>query len=598
MIQNSDLLSRLKSHYKELYSSQNVHQYWEDLEKKLIFYHKSRPNYLKKMDLNTRWFQSENMVGMTLYVDLFSKNLVEFINKVTYFKNLGITYIHLMPLLKSRPGNNDGGYAVADFKDIEPNLGTMADFEAVIKTYQDAGIAIAIDFVINHTAKEHRWAQAALKGDVHYQQYFMMYDDEKIPNEFNRTVPEVLPDIYPGNFTYYPEIKKFVFKSFSEFQWDLNFNNPLVLNELIDIFLFYANKGVSLIRLDAIPFIWKELNTTCRNLPKAHEFIAFFQLVKQFVCPGVVILGEAIVEPNEIFKYFGFKDKIECDMLYNATLMVNIWEALATQDGRLLITETNRFPLPKHASWINYVRCHDDIGWGFNESYIQSTGREPYMHKQFLINFYNGKFHGSFARGVNYQENPRTHDARTNGTLASLLGFEQFFKSEKHDNFAMNRFKLFNALIFTMPGAPLIYSGDEWLQLNDYNHSSNPGKEDGRWIHRNFFNWNKVIGKYNDPAEKDAFELIKKLIQIRKRDSRFHTTSPIHVLEDQPQPVFAFSRGLNKLLYCFFNFSPNIAYGFLSTEKNQVMNELISGENMVVKGGQVPIPPYSAFILI
>jgi hypothetical protein len=201
MIQNLDLLSRLKNHYKELYSSQNVHEFWQELEKKLFFYHKSRPHHLKKMDLNTNWFQSENMIGMTLYVDLFSKNLVEFTNKVTYFKNLGITYIHLMPLLKSRPGNNDGGYAVADYKDIEPKLGTMSDFEAVIKTYQDAGIAIAIDFVINHTAKEHRWAQAALKGDVHYQQYFMMYDDEKIPNEFNRTVPEVLPDIYPGNFT-------------------------------------------------------------------------------------------------------------------------------------------------------------------------------------------------------------------------------------------------------------------------------------------------------------------------------------------------------------------------------------------------------------
>lgn len=551
-------LQDIHKQFLKLYP-QSSPESWQKVLLLIESYRKARKPELLALDKNPQWFQQSKMVGVTLYVDLFAGDLTALLSKVDYFLDLGITFIHLMPILKTRPGNNDGGYAVADYKAIQPSLGTMADFERVIDRYREKGIAIAIDFVINHTAKEHPWAQAALKGDPEYQAYYMMYDNDEIPNEFNKTVPEVLPDIYPGNFTYYPEIKKYVFKSFSEFQWDLNFANPKVLTELLDIFLFFANQGVSMIRLDAIPFIWKTLGTTCRNLPEVHEFMHFFQLVKQYGCPGVAILGEAIVEPHEIYKYFGSPTKPECDVLYNATLMVNVWEALATQDGRMLKIETDRFPLPKHGTWINYLRCHDDIGWGFNEQFIRDTGRDPFLHKQFLINFYNGSFPGSYARGQNYQENKKTGDARTNGTLSALLGFKYALETGRDEDFqlAFQRVKLVHHLIYSLPGMPLIYSGDEWLQQNDEHHAQKEGKTDGRWLHRPSFNWSHVTSLPATSWERKTYEYLKHLNALKSKDERFSSTTPIQTISFSNHHVFGFIKKLEteKTLYCLFNFA-------------------------------------------
>lgn len=594
-----DLLTRIHQQYQQLYPSVMNNQSWNALVALLDQYRQERSPSLKQLDLNPRWFQASTMVGVTLYVDLFSGTLKELTKKVSYFKDLGITYIHLMPLLKSREGNNDGGYAVSDYQDIEPKLGTLDDFKATISLYREAGIAIAIDFVINHTAKEHRWAQAALKGDPIYQAYYMMYDDETIPNQFNQTVPEVLPDVYPGNFTYYPEIKKYVFKSFSEFQWDLNFANPKVLEELINIFLYLANLGVAMIRFDAIPFIWKTLGTTCRNLPEAHEFMKFFQLVKQYVCPGVAILGEAIVEPHEIYRYFGQPGEEECDVLYNATAMVNIWEALATRDGRMIKIETDRFPLPQHAAWINYARCHDDIGWGFNEAFIRETGRDPFAHKHYLISFYNGTFPHSFARGKNYQENLKTGDARTNGTLAALLGFEQA-ETENNDFLrytAFSRYQLVNMVMFSLSGMPLIYSGDEWLQGNDIKHAIDPAKTDGRWVHRPKFDWQKVKTKQPLLAYQ-AYQWTQSLIAYRKQDARFNADAKLVTLPQTKIPVFAFQRGDDKPLYCIYNFSEFTSSVILPIPRGSVrLKNVLTGEMIEAFDQEVYLDAYASLWL-
>lgn len=594
-----DLLTRIHQLYQELYPTNTDSQSWNALASLLNQYRQKRSPTLQQLDLNSRWFQTSSMVGVTLYVDLFSGTLKELNKKISYFKDLGITYIHLMPLLKSREGNNDGGYAVSDYQDIEPKLGTLDDFKTTISLYRQAGIAIAIDFVINHTAKEHRWAQAALKGDPTYQAYYMMYDDEVIPNQFNQTVPEVLPDVYPGNFTYYPEIKKYVFKSFSEFQWDLNFANPKVLEELINVFLYLANLGVAMIRLDAIPFIWKTLGTTCRNLPEVHKFMKFFQLVKQYVCPGVAILGEAIVEPHEIYRYFGHPGEEECDVLYNATAMVNIWEALATRDGRMIKIETDRFPLPQHAAWINYVRCHDDIGWGFNETFIRETGRDPFAHKRYLISFYNGTFPQSFARGKNYQENLKTGDARTNGTLAALLGFE-YAETENNDLLrytALRRYQLVNMLMFSLSGMPLIYSGDEWLQGNDGNHALDPAKTDGRWLHRPKFDWQKVESKQPLLAFQ-AYQWTQSLIAMRKKDKRFNADAKLVTLPQTNIPVFAFQRGQDNPLYCIYNFSEFKTSVTLPIPRGSVrLKNVLTGEMMEAFDQELNLDAYASLWL-
>jgi len=425
-------VNKLKQMYFDFYGqSAETERYFAELVRMINRAKAKRNPRLKETDQKQKkWYLSNQVVGMTLYVDLFSKDLRSLAKRIPYFKELGINFIHLMPILRSRNGERDGGYAVVDYRDIDERFGTMSDFTFLVDTLRRNGIDLCIDYVINHVAKEHAWAQAALQGDLDMQNMFIMYEDDRIPRAYNETVPEVLPDKYPGNFTYYKEIQRYVFTSFSEYQWDLNFANPRVFNGMIDNLLFLANLGIGMIRLDAIPFMWKEIGTTCRNLEPIHDLLYLLNTIANDVAPSLALLGEAIVEPVEIVKYFGSEQKPECEVMYNANLMVNVYNAFATRDVRLLTIDTNLHQIPSQGTWMNYLRCHDDIGWGFNEDAIRSFGLDPHQHKQFLIRFYNNDFPGTFSSGEYYQYNPINQDARTNGTLASLLGLEKAIKNK------------------------------------------------------------------------------------------------------------------------------------------------------------------------
>lgn len=557
---------------------------------------------LKRMDAQEAdWYFSPSMVGMTLYVDLFAGDLKGLAQKVDYFRDLGITYLHLMPLLKPRPGENDGGYAVMDYGAIDDRLGTMDDFVETLATLRHAGIHVCIDYVINHVAKEHEWAQAALAGDVHKQNYFMMYDSPEIPDLFNQTVPEVLPDKCPGNFTYYPEIQKYVFTSFSDFQWDLNFRNPEVFNGMAEILLDLANLGVNMIRLDAIPFMWKELHTTCRNLEPIHDLLRLLQLIKQEVCPSLALLGEAIVEPEQIVRYFGTEDKIECEIMYNANLMVDVYHAFATRDVRLLTIDTNRFQIPSRGTWMNYVRCHDDIGWGFNEGAAKSMGMDPYAHKQFLIRFYHNQYPGSFARGEAYQYNPTTHDARTNGTLASLLGLQAAHETreEYRRMEAIRRINLAHALILSVRGMPLIYSGDEIATLNDQSYKKDPAKApEGRWVHRPFFDWNRAKKAHRCGSDEHAvFQTLKQLITLRKTLPELDgQVEQVAIDLNTPNVLCVIRKTDTSALVTFFNFSEHhqeVELGILRQYLRAThYTDLLQGRTLNLEHHTLHLSPY------
>lgn len=562
----------------------------------------SRSSALKKMDqTEVEWYFSHKMVGMTLYVDLFAGSFINLIEKIDYFKELGITYLHLMPLLEPREGENDGGYAVKDYRNVDKNLGTLDEFKQLLKIYNKHGIKICIDYVVNHVAKEHEWAQQALDGIEEFEDMFIMFDDETIPNLYNQTVPEVLPDKCPGNFTYYPEINKYVFTSFSEFQWDLNFKNPKVFNGMIDNLLYLANLGVSMIRLDAIPFMWKELGTTCRNLDPIHDLMQMFYLIKEEVCPSCALLGEAIVEPEQIVSYFGHDHAPECEVMYNANLMVDIFNSFATKDTRLMTQDANRFEIPKKGTWMNYIRCHDDIGWGFNEEAIMEMGFDPYSHKQFLINFYSGNFYSSFSKGELYQYNPVNHDARINGTLASLLGLEKAMDDKENYKQleAIRRINLAHALILSYKGIPLIYSGDEIATINDQSYLEDPKKaQEGRWVHRPYFDWNRAK-KRNEcgTAEHDVFQMLKQLILIRKEQPFLHGQSSQLAVDVENQSVFCFVREYkgSKFL-ALFNFSENnqtIETSHLKSILGEVeYTDLIQGRTIDIISNTVELSPY------
>ncbi len=552
---------QLQSIYLDIYgNNKNSIQSYTDLVLLMKQYINHRKQDLKKLDQHTNWFFSQDMIGMTLYVDLFAGNFSKLTKKVNYFKSLGINFIHLMPLLKSREGENDGGYAVEDYQQVDSKLGSMDDFTHMLDVFRKEGIYVCIDYVINHVAKEHHWAQKALQGNKDMQDMFIMFDNDEMPNRYNKTVPEVLPVKCPGNFTYYPEIKKFIFTSFSSFQWDLNFKNPKVFNGMVENMLYLANLGVNMIRLDAIPFMWKEIDTSCRNLDPIHNLLQMLNLIKEEVCPSVALLGEAIVEPVQIVKYFGNEHNTECEVMYNANLMVDIFNSFATRDVRLLMVDTNLHQIPSKGTWMNYIRCHDDIGWGFNEDAISSFGMNPYDHKQFLINFYGNSFPKTFSNGEHYQYNAATHDARTNGTLASLLGLEKAIKNHEHLKIdtAIRRINLTHALILFYRGFPLIYSGDEIATINDQSYKNDFSKsKEGRWVHRPYYDWERSNKKElcNTP-EFQVYQTLKKLIATRKKLPYLNGQATQFAVDLNNKSVLCLiRRNKGKAMFGLYNFS-------------------------------------------
>ena len=598
---NTHLWEELASIHREIYGDNpymNQEEAYGSLQALMTKYHEKRPErYLKKDQQGGGWFKSQKMVGVTLYVDLFSENLEGFQDKVNYLIDLGITMIHFMPILKGRPGENDGGYAVMDYKSIDDRFGNFKTFEKVLKLLEKKGIHVAVDFVINHTAKEHEWARKALAGDQDYMNYYHMFEDNHIPNLYEETVPEVFPGVAPGNFTYYEAIDRYVMTSFYEFQWDLNYNNPKVFEAVVDILLYLANKGVDMIRLDAIPFIWKELGTTCRNLPKVHKILRMFHIITELTCPSVALLGEAIVAAEEIVGYYG-REQMECDVMYNAPMMVNLWNALATRDTRLLTIDSNRLQIPVEGAWINYIRCHDDIGWGFNEEAIRSFGSDPFMHKQFLISFFLGSFEGSFSEGELYEFDPKTMDARNCGTLASLCGVEKALAlSDQYQlELANKRIDLIFGYLMASTGIPLIYSGDDIAMLNNHDYKKDPAKaHDSRWLHRAPFDWSIL----EDPTSNGYVmnRRLKDLIKKRKEEQLLSVDVAMHSMDTGNHHVYAFNKSDgDHQLVGLFNFSEDRQFidswnirPFLHTSN---MKDLLTGKCVDFNREHIQLGPY------
>ncbi|MCB0106390.1 MAG: alpha-amylase family protein, partial [Caldilineaceae bacterium] len=352
----------------------------------------------REREANPTWFQSEKMIGGVCYVDLFAGDLQALRKKIPYFKELGLTYLHLMPLFKAPEGDSDGGYAVSDYRTVDARLGTMADLRALADALRKAGISLVLDFVFNHTADEHRWAQAALAGDADHEEYYYFFPDRTMPDAYDRTLREIFPDQHPGSFSYRDENNKWVWTTFNTFQLDLNYRNPMVFYEMAGEMLFLANVGCEVLRLDALAFIWKELGTSCESLPKAHQLVQAFNALLRIAAPSLLFKSEAIVHPDEVAKYIGEE---ECQLSYNPLLMALLWNSLATREVRLLRHAMSyRFQIPAESAWVNYIRCHDDIGWTFDDGDAGALGINGYDHRRFLNNFYTGRFTGSFARGL------------------------------------------------------------------------------------------------------------------------------------------------------------------------------------------------------
>jgi glycosidase len=481
-----------------------------------------RPADLKALDeareADPDWFQRNTMLGAVGYVDLFSGNLQGVRERIPYLQELGITYLHLMPLFRSPEGENDGGYAISSYREVDPRLGSMQELGQLAGELRRSGISLVLDFVFNHTSNEHEWARRAAAGDPEYQAYYHMYPDRGMPDAYEASLREIFPDEHPGAFTYQPEIRRWVWTTFHHYQWDLNYRNPEVFIRMTEELLFLANMGVEVLRLDAVAFLWKQMGTACENLPEAHQLIRAFRAAARIAAPSLLFKSEAIVHPDEVARYIR---RDECELSYNPLLMALLWEALATRDTRLMNASLReRLRIPPGTAWVNYVRCHDDIGWTFSDDDAASVGINGYAHRQFLNSFYTGRFPGSFARGLPFQENPKTGDCRISGTAASLAGLEKALheETEQEVDLAIRRLLLIHGLTFTTGGIPLIYLGDEIGTRNDYDYRKDPAKaRDSRWVHRPFASAERYARR-GDPAtvEGRIYAGMQRLAALRK----------------------------------------------------------------------------------
>ncbi|MCY7331091.1 MAG: alpha-glucosidase C-terminal domain-containing protein [Pseudanabaena sp. CAN_BIN31] len=514
-----------------------------------------RSTELERIDIQREqdhnWFLSQKWVGMALYSNGFADNLPDLINKISYFQELGINMVHIMPILKCPEGKSDGGYAISDFREIDDRVGNLQDVRNIAEEFRKRDILLVLDIVLNHTSDEHEWAKQAIKGDRRFQDYYYIFENREVPDMFEQSMPNVFPETAPGNFTWNAEMGKWVMTVFHDYQWDLNYSNPAVFIEMLDIILFWANQGVDILRLDAVAFLWKKIGTTCQNERKAHLILQLMKDCCQVTAPGVLFIAEAIVAPIEIIKYFG-EDAIvakECEIAYNATLMALLWEGIATKNTKLIYQGIKNLPNKlDRATWLNYVRCHDDIGFGFDDNDIRLAGYEPSSHRRFLVDYFSGKYDAS-AKGLVFMPNEVTGDARICGSLASLVGLESALEDGNEQLIAssINRILLLHGIILSFGGIPLLYNGDALGVLNDYSFTENPSKcNDNRWVHRPKIDWEKAeLRKKQGTVEYTIFNAMKKMIAIRKEISAFADFNNRELLQiDNPH------------LLCFMRFDP------------------------------------------
>ncbi len=577
-----------------------------------------RPTELKQLDIEREkdynWFLNQKWVGMALYSNGFAGNLKGVRQRLGYFQELGVNLAHIMPIMHCPEGHSDGGYAVNDFREVDPRIGSMEDLTLLSDDMRKREILLVLDVVVNHTSNEHEWAKCARAGDTVYQDYYYTFESRNVPDMFEQSMPEIFPETSPGNFTWDEEMGRWVMTVFNSYQWDLNYSNPAVFIEMLEIILYWANKGADILRLDAVAFLWKKIGSTCQNEREAHLILQLLKDCCQVTSPGVLFIAEAIVAPVEVTKYFGEDAVIakECEMAYNATFMALLWDAVATKNAKLLNQGIKSLPVKlDRATWLNYVRCHDDIGLGFDDNDMQLAGYEQSSHRKFLIDYYTGNYNNSHARGLPFGHNEKTGDARISGSLASLVGLQYALEvgdPEATEN-AIKIILILHSMIMSFGGMPLLYYGDELGTLNDSSYTNDPHKTgDSRWVHRPTIDWVKAENRnVTGTVEFKIFSALKRMIAVRKEIGVFADFNNRELINVENPHLFVFGRySLNKqsarvLVVANFDAKPQPLnlHDVDGWDKNQYgqMIDLYSGQSPDIFKDTLVVPGFSFYWL-
>ncbi|SFR37474.1 amylosucrase [Robiginitalea myxolifaciens] len=599
-------LSLMQSLFLQLYPGQE--ERFKDLIQLLEASFKNRGPQLREVDskrvLEDDWYQQQHWVGMQLYVDRFCGDLATLERKIPYFQSLGINFLHLMPLTKRPAGENDGGYAVSSYTEIDPKFGSDEDLQRLTARFREKGIILMLDFVVNHTSDEFPWALKAKAGETEFREYYYTYPNRHIPDQFEESLPEVFPATSPGNFTWIPEMERWVMTVFNSYQWDLNYTNPRVFLAMFENLAALVNLGVDIVRFDALAFLWKRIGTDSQNLPEAHTLISLFRLCLQVVAPGAILLAEAIVAPKEIVRYFGegSREGNECEIAYHATFMACLWNSIATKKSTLLRHSLEHMPeKPREGTWINYVRCHDDIGLGFDDSHIAALGWNPDSHRKFLLDYFCQRLDWSPAKGAIFMYNPETGDGRITGSAASLLGLEKALEDGDAGSVAraIDAIKLLYGIVLAAPGIPLVYAGDEIGMLNDYSYLKNPDQaDDSRWLNRPFHDWDKVAALDQEQLPSTRiFNILRDMIALRKSLAVFADTSNTRIHNSGNNHLFILERIGAPGVLCIANFDRtrqvvNAGWleriGYLKAGKYR---DLLAGSSGAVRSGLLEMEP-------
>lgn len=505
----------------------------------------ARPAALKALDAERAaqpdWFLSQQMLGYCTYVNNFGATLAGVRTQIPYLEELGVRYLHLLPFLRARAGENDGGFAVTSFDDVEPALGTNADLEALTAALREARISLCSDFILNHVADDHAWALAAKAGDADARAMFHIFPDRSMPERYEATLGQVFPQVAPGNFSQVDALDGWVWTTFYPYQWDLNYANPAVFAQMAQALLRLANRGVEVFRLDSTAFLWKRVGTNSMNQPEAHQLLQALRAIVDIVAPGVLLKAEAIVPTRELPAYLGSANAAECHIAYHSSLMAAGWVGLAEQNTEVLRAVIANTPaLPPAATWLSYVRCHDDIGWNVLRA---EAGEESAARLARVARFFSGA-EGSYARGAAFQSSDPHAAHGSNGMAAALTGL-QSAESDEERAVALQRMLLLHGLALSFGALPVLYMGDELAMENDESYLLRPQHAmDSRWLQRPQFDRTRWQQRHDADTPAGRMYLgLTALVKLRRAHPALAAHAPRTLLNDAPESVLALARG-------------------------------------------------------
>jgi len=499
-------LKHLKNILTVIYSRETANRIFRDL-KNMIDVH-GRSNIIKKKrdTYNDRVLLNEKDAFLITYPDTIYKDgekpLVTLLHFLKKHVRDAVTGVHLLPFF---PSSSDGGYAVINYKEVDRRFGTWKDIQELADNYR-----LMVDLVMNHVSSKSRWFQGFLRGDKRYRDYFIWSDtDIAMPKVFR---PRESP-LFSKFETAMGE--KYVWTTFSADQIDLNYKNPEVLLEIIDVFLFYLSQGIEIIRLDAIGYVWKEPHTSCVNLSKTHQIVKLLRRILEYVAPYALILTEANFPYKDNISYFG--EGHEANMVYNFSLPPLVADAFAREDVSYIREETKRHR--QDLLFFDFLASHDGIGLSGAKGILKKTDFDNLLR---ITKAHGGLISYEVKDGIKvpYELNISYFDAINDPNQAN-------------DLLAVKRFIASQAIMLGLKGVPGIYIHSLLGSRNYYRGVEDSGIK--RMINRERLSQDVIEAILSD-VHSLRYQVLASFLQLlnnRKQMPSFHPSSTREVLDSE-----------------------------------------------------------------